>query len=132
MPKRKADKTASSTIDKKVPRRDQCFLSKYKQTPGIVESAKGATFARCEYCDCDFSISHSGTFDIGRHCAGKEHKDRVEIKKSAAGCSKMDHYLISKSVTPGEENVIKAEVLMTEFIVKMNLPLSAADTLSKN
>ena len=57
--------------------RQQEFLTKYCDIPGIVESSVSKMHARCKYCEVDFSISHSGKFDIDRHCETKSHRDRL-------------------------------------------------------
>ena len=115
--------------------RKQTFCESYKTVGGIVKSPMGAEFARCEYCNADIKISHGGMHDIQEHLKTKKHKSRLAMAKDAKSSMKIVDLLPSGSKTTQEseldQNVIRAEALMTETIVKLNIPLSAADTLTK-
>ena len=106
---------------------DQRYLDKYSKIPGITHSKKGSSFAHCNYCNIDFNISHSGSYDISRHCERKGHKDMERMAKSNA-CIRQ---FLPQPEMELEKSVIKAETMFTEMIVKLNLPLTAADTISR-
>ena len=59
--------------------RHQVFLPEYTRIPAIVASTKGPNHAYCEACKSDFSISHSGSYDIETHIGGPRHKDKFEV-----------------------------------------------------
>ena len=68
-------------------------------------------------------------------CSSKKHRNFLAIKKDAAGsCKLSDIFKTERRTTatePDDMGVIRAEVMMSEMIVKLNLPLSAADILNK-
>ncbi|KAK7094014.1 hypothetical protein V1264_007690 [Littorina saxatilis] len=79
----------------------------------------------------DFLIAHSGKYDIDRHCLSKSHKDHASAKKAAAGSRTMADFIPTAKVLPEEQAAVRAEAMFVELIVKMNLPLSTADVISK-
>ena len=85
-------------------------------------SLKGEHHARCTLCVADFSIKHSGSFDITRHQLTKKHKDIVSLKKT--------HRDVSKPFTDNSKAVIRAECYMSLFLIEHNLAISCSDHLS--
>ena len=87
------------------------------------------------YCLSDINISHSGQFDIETHCKSMKHKKYVSAKKDVEKCPKLPAFFTStpKTTKCGPEvlDVTRAEVMLTETLLKLNMPLSAADTLKK-
>ncbi|XP_064648741.1 uncharacterized protein LOC135500955 [Lineus longissimus] len=105
----------------------QRFNNKYCDFPGISASDRGKKYARCSYCKSDFSIAHSGSYDIERHQKGKKHTDMMKAAKNTHNVGDFFHQRNEAL----DLQVVKAETIMTEFIVKMNLPLTAADEFTK-
>ena len=130
----KQSSDCSNGEPKKKPRQCQQFLDKYTLNfPGIKRSTIGPTFAHCTFCNDDFSIHHGGADDIKRHFASQKHKSRKQMKKSAATMQDIKTFMprSSEELTSLDKLVIAAETKMTELIVKLNLPLSPADTITK-
>ena len=65
--------TKSASVTKKEKQRHQSYKADYSKIKGITRSIKGPFHARCTLCKVDFSISHSGAYDIKRHCATENH-----------------------------------------------------------
>ena len=111
----------------------QTFKDSYRKTPGLQRSTLGDDHAFCVYCLSDINISHSGQFDIETHCKSMKHKKYVSAKKDVEKCPKLLAFFTStpKTTKSGPEvlDVTRAEVMLTETLVKLNVPLSAADTL---
>jgi hypothetical protein len=113
---------------KAMPRYNQVFLNKYKDYPGIKASAKGDKYAHCGYCKTDFTVSHGGVFDIEKHRKGKGH---VDAEAAARGTPDLMTYMVQPNQANSLElKVIRAETIITELMVKHNVPLSAADSFS--
>ncbi|KAK7098586.1 hypothetical protein V1264_002843 [Littorina saxatilis] len=91
----------------------------------------GKSHAHCKYCKSDFSVAHAGKYDIKRHCISKTHLDKVAAKKSAESCQGIMKFIPAKQILPEEKAVVRAEAMFSEMIVKMNLPLSTADVISR-
>eukprot|EP00916_Digyalum_oweni_P000838 GHVL01001670.1.p2 GENE.GHVL01001670.1~~GHVL01001670.1.p2 ORF type:complete len:135 (+),score=8.26 GHVL01001670.1:910-1314(+) len=108
------------------------FLEKYKKEPGIVESTVGNSHAHCKYCKSDFSVAYAGKYDIERQCSSKTHLDKVAAKKSAESCQGIIKFIPAKIIPPEEKAVVRAEAMFSEMIVKMNLPLTTADVISRS
>ena len=126
-----SDPPLSGNTKKAAPTRHQEFLPRYTKEPGIVESDLGKSYAHCRYCRMDFSIARSGQFDISRHCKSKTHAEHVKVKNAAVGSQDITKFMPTQRIMPSEQAVIRAEAMFTELIVKMNLPLSTADVVSK-
>lgn len=97
------------------------FRSVYKEEfPCLSESRKGQTYAFCNICRCDFSVSHGGKSDILKHVQTKKHKESLQCVESN---QKLSYLCKSQSV----DAVTNAEALFTSFIVEHNLPTNCAD-----
>lgn len=106
----------------------QKFLERYSDTPGIKPSMRGPSHVHCIYCKHDFSIEHSGKYDIQRHVTSNTHINKAKAAKSNKSISDM----FSQHTMPeAGMQVIKAETLMTDLIVDLNLPITAADRFNK-
>lgn len=123
-----SDKTTSgSSQANKKKKSCQTFLLKYKEEwPCLTASRKGAEFAFCGVCRCDFSISHAGRDDCRRHIASKKHTDYLKLEKESR---------ISNFFPSAKENndlkTTKAEASLVDLIVKKNLPMAVADDITK-
>lgn len=87
--------------------------------PFITRSKKGSSFAFCLDCGLDFSIAHGGKNDISSHVKSKRHQ-------ASAKCHE-ENKKINSLFVPTDFSVIRAESLVTAFIVEHNLPFSCAD-----
>ncbi|KAK7093510.1 hypothetical protein V1264_007246 [Littorina saxatilis] len=123
----------SGDCTKSKQQKQHIFLKKFKKEPGIVESTVGNSHAHCKYCrpKSDFSVAYAGKYDIERHCSSKTHLDKVATKKSAESCQGIIKFIPAKLILPEEKAVVRAEAMFSE-IVKMNLPLSTADVISRS
>ena len=54
------------------------FFSSWTLPPGITASSKGPSFAYCEFCKDNFSVTHGGCNDVKRHVQGKGHEKRYK------------------------------------------------------
>ena len=89
--------------------------------PFIRKSSMGSAYARCDICECDFSISHSGAFDIQRHVQRSKHKSKVQCLE---GVSKIDTFVHIPSST---SDVISSECTFANFLVEHNIPVNVSD-----
>ena len=91
-------------------------------------SDRGKQQAYCKVCSKHFSVSHGGIDDVRRHGEGKKHFELFNTRKSTNQVTK---YYISSNSSSLDENVIKAETLISLAMAKHNVPLAFADHLAK-
>jgi len=77
----------------------------------------------CVPCNKTIGCGHQGLKDVKDHCATDTHKRLFRTVTSQPSVSK----LFQESST--SEDVIKAEVMVTNFLVQHNLPLATANHL---
>eukprot|EP00795_Rhopilema_esculentum_P011061 gene11061-19920_t len=80
----------------------------------------------CIPCGKKLSCDHQGVKDVSDHCKKDSHKANVESSKSQ---SSMKGFLKSND-SKFDEQVLNAEVMMTNFLVQHNISLLTADHLS--
>ena len=80
----------------------------------------------CVRCGKKLSCDHQGVKDVSDHCKKDSHKANFESSKSQ---SSMKGFLKSND-SKFDEQVLNAEVMMTNFLVQHNISLSTADHLS--
>ena len=116
------EKMSSKSKTKSASRR-QTYKEDYsKKWTCIAASRKGEHFARCTLCSCDISIAHGGASDIKLHVqSSKHHSAALDVGGSSS---------ITKFLLPKDNATIRAETLMTQFIIEHNLPMAVADHLS--
>lgn len=85
--------------------------------PVIVKSRRGENYVYCCVCRVDFSIKHSGMYDISRHVECQRHKS----------LSSSSQDIKSFFTKQNDDGPIRAEVLFTSFLIEHNIPLAAAD-----
>ena len=95
------------------------YSNRYKYTG---PSHKGQHYARCSLCPSDYSIKHSGSYDIVYHQNTKKHQDMLEVKKS--------HIDVTTTFQSSDKLIIRAEAYMSLFLLEHNLPISTSDHLS--
>ena len=104
----------------------QHFLDSYvEKWPCISRSTLGIYFAKCNACNCDFSVKHGGGNDIFKHVKTPKHERNLECLR---GVAKIETFV--KPPTANEIDVINAECLMTNFIIEHNLPVTVSDHMS--
>ena len=91
-------------------------------------SDQGKQQVYCKVCSKHFSVSHVGIDDVRRHGEGKKHLELFNARKSTNQVTK--YYVLSNSSSL-DENVIKAETLISLAMAKHNVPLAFADHLAK-
>lgn len=112
-----------SSTTKKRAKKLQTFKEEYsKKWKCIVSSKKSPNHARCSVCASDFSIGHGGANDVQWHIKTQKHQSAVGASGSN---TTMEKFLVSK-----DSSVIRAEALMTNFLIEHNIAFSAADHLS--
>ncbi|KAJ8043481.1 hypothetical protein HOLleu_10580 [Holothuria leucospilota] len=109
----------------KKPRRMQRFKEEYtRKWPIITESTVDVFHAFCTKCQVNFSISHGGLNGIAKHVGSAKHRQiAVSVQEYSGG---LHRFFASDLSTEGEQ-VIRAEVLFSDFIVEHNLPIAFAD-----
>lgn len=110
----------------KMSKNNQKFLDKYqKKWPCLQPSKRGEHYAHCTLCLSDFSVKHSGEYDIKSHLNTTKHKDVLYLQGSS-------HSLFNfiKKDNDTVNSVIKAECLMTNFLIEHNLPISMSDHIT--
>nr|XP_042907634.1 uncharacterized protein LOC122271209 [Parasteatoda tepidariorum] len=89
--------------------------------PCIKKSNKGEKYAYCTICFSDFLISHGGRNDIHRHVTGPNHAKNIENAENNQRLSKF-----FKPPDNVQDEVMRAELLFTSFLVEHNVLLNAA------
>ena len=79
----------------------------------------------CIPCARAISCGHQGLKDVKVHCERVTHKKRVDAAKKTQSIAQ----LIATGTDSTSKNVIKAEVMVTNFLVQHNLPIATADHL---
>ena len=132
--KRPLHEALSSKSATKKPKATQKFTDKYLKILGISRSSLGDSYAHCDYCKCDFSIAHSGSFDIQGHLKTKKHTNYLSLARDAKAVNqpKLNMFMPSSSSTLSavDRDIIRAEVMVPESLVKMNASLSSADVFT--
>ncbi|KAK7504777.1 hypothetical protein BaRGS_00003805 [Batillaria attramentaria] len=135
--KRKAGSNdeGDGNIKKKV-KREQTFIQKYTETWPFIKRGKLDTYVACEICSTEFSIKSGGSDDIKRHVASEKHKKNTAIREGEKSNNKITGFFIPKSdrALKGDadgQDVIRAETMMVDLVVELNLPMAALDRLSK-
>ena len=105
------------------------FNAEYTRTfDCVMASDKGKQQAYCKVCSKHFSVSHGEIDDVRRHGEGKKHLELFNARKST---NKVTKYYVSSNSSSLDENVIKAETLISLAMAKHNVPLAFADHLAK-
>lgn len=100
---------------------DQKFKEQYSvQFPLITKSRASSTRAHCTACNTDFSIAHSGIYDIKKHIATGVHQRNATCVSKQGNISRMFNKTQVESVT-------RAEILFVNFLTEHNLSLASAD-----
>jgi hypothetical protein len=83
-------------------------------------------FFYCILCTKKIRCDHQGISDVKDHCDTESHKTRKKQAKPQASVSQLFQ---SRAHSSAASKVTKAEVLMTNFLVQHNLPLSTSDNM---
>ncbi len=84
---------------------------------------KGVYHAHYKSCNADISIEHGGRDDIKRHLASQKH---IDLEAASSSTSTITHFF-AKLGSSEEDQVTKAELYFTSFIIEHNIPISASD-----
>ncbi|XP_071507007.1 uncharacterized protein [Diadema antillarum] len=105
----------------------QKYKTEYSlQYPCIRKSERGIHHAYCTVCSVDISVEHGGRDDIRKHVGSKRHTDIAKERSSSTSTGTLLNYF-TKQGTSEEEDVTRAELLFSGFIVEHNLPISVSD-----
>ena len=105
--------------------RKQEFKASYTKEWGFIGKHDQFT-GYCKVCLCCISISHGGRSDLVTHIKSSKHK--INASSSQSGSSQPS---ITSFVSGSNRNdTITAEVLMVNFLIEHNLPMSVSDHLS--
>ena len=100
----------------------QKFSDTYSEKwPWVSKSSMGSAYARCDTCQCDFSIRHGGSYDIHKHLQTTKHKSKVQCLE---GVSKIYTFV---NVPSSVSAVISSECTFTTFLVEHNIPVNVSD-----
>ena len=81
----------------------------------------------CTICDKDADCSHQGKADIKRHVNGNTRVSKSEaLRRATKASNHVTDFFTSES---SADQVINAELLVTDFLVEHNLPMAVADSL---
>ena len=81
----------------------------------------------CIPCYKKLTCDHQGTKDVADHCGKESHKNCVEESNKQGNLNSFLNP--SDSAIQLDQQVINAEVMMTNFLVQHNLPLATSDHL---
>ncbi|KAH6927818.1 hypothetical protein HPB50_008954 [Hyalomma asiaticum] len=100
----------------------QVFLKQYTAEFGcVIASRKGEHHAFCTICKYDISISHGGRTDVVAHVSSKKHTNSVQCQEKQ---HRMQQFFGKQD---GDNEVIRAECLFTDFLLEHSIPLSVSD-----
>ena len=120
MAKRQTDCDVNLTSKKQI-KRNQIYKSSYSEFKGITSSKIDAEHAYCTICGVNVSIAHGGKSDIVKHVSTAKHK----------AFDSASHTVQPVSAYFGEDGkvdeVTRAEVLYSFYIIEHNLPIACAD-----
>uniref|UniRef100_H3AC39 HAT C-terminal dimerisation domain-containing protein n=1 Tax=Latimeria chalumnae TaxID=7897 RepID=H3AC39_LATCH len=84
----------------------------------------------CEYCACDFFISHGGIHDVMVHPKTAKHRSNAKLNRSLSSSSGLKNTWANPH-NPVNDGAIKAEVLFQGFVLQHNLPFAVNDGFNK-
>lgn len=80
----------------------------------------------CDLCKGDFPVVHTGRDDCHGHVLSNKYSDCANLLKNNGGI-KMGFFFSNKR----DHDVLRAEAMTEDLVVKLNLPMTAADCISK-
>ena len=104
------------------------FKLKWKESYPVRSVAEDAYKFHCIPCERNVSCYHQGLGDVKRHCTRESHKvnEAMSKKQTTLKVSQQD----SSDSDSQNGKLLKAEMMVTDFIEHHNLPLATADPLS--
>ena len=104
-------------------KRKQSYKTEYSEKWDFIQpSQKGENHARCTLCSSDFSIAHSGSYDITHHIETAKHRSIAETKSANRPIRQF-----MPSTSNADHDVIRAETLWTEYVIEHNMPFVSSD-----
>ena len=123
MPKRPASPDAKASPASKKKAYSVHFNPAWSEEfPWVKKSSKSVHHAFCSSCTIDFSIAHSGKYDIKQHAVGQNHKKSL-------GSTQFNKKVTSffGQLKDSTDAVTRAEVIFTNFLTEHNIPFLVAD-----
>lgn len=127
--------TSTTSSKAKKQRVFQKYRPEYTEKYAFIlpSTSMGASHVRCTVCCVDFSVKHSGMWDVERHVKQDGHKKKEEAGKKQKNLA---NFFVSKPkpAAPSEDldhKTLRAEAIMCQYIADSNLPLRQADPLVK-
>ena len=92
---------------------------------GVIVKGKDENYAHCKICKREVKVAASGVYDVKEHIKSNMHQRNAREfeKQPTINC------FTAPKASSAPTHVLRAEVLMTNFIVQNHLPLSVADRL---
>ena len=84
------------------------YLSSWTLPPGITAKGKGPSFAYCQFCKDNFSVTHGGFNDVKHHVHSEGHEKRY---KEVSENRTMESFTV-EHVSNLSSKIILAEVAM--------------------
>lgn len=127
-----------SQPSKKERRSGQVYLQSYTEKYPFIVCGTTESTVKCTICENQFCISSGGSNDIKRHVEGPRHVKKTETleqnKKIAAGQKPINGYFVAPppppKAVPIDIEVIRAETMLVDLTVELNMPMAALDKLS--
>lgn len=102
------------------------YNPEWAKTYPVRAVANNKKMFHCIPCNKNIHCSHMGVRDIVLHCGRDVHKANVEKMKNQAS---LNSFVRKPSESSLEKKTLKAEVMVTNFLVQHNLPIATADHL---
>lgn len=121
---------SSSDEDKKVKMKRMCVYRKeWEQKYDFIKKDNSSCYkSYCNLCKKSFSISHGGSNDVKKHCAGLEHQRcKQDLRKNRM----LQEFLNKDILTSEEEKVVAAEVVQVYHAVKHTISYISLDCHAK-
>ncbi|XP_038058988.1 zinc finger MYM-type protein 6-like [Patiria miniata] len=110
-----------ASTSKKDIKRKQLYKKEYTEKWDFIQpSQRGENYARCTLCISDFSIGHSGSYDITQHIETTKHRNIAETKSANRS---IRQFMPSNK----DYDLIRAETLWTEYVIEHNMPFVSSD-----
>ena len=96
----------------------QRFRTEYSMEWPFITKSQREYYVHCKICGVNFSIKHSGKYDITKHMSTPKHVNNCKAMENQK--SKVQENNVK--TTPEAQKVIEAECLMTNFFIEHNVP----------
>lgn len=118
-PPRKKSKPASKYLEK--------WEADSRFTGWLTKSKHGPSHAYCRLCNRDFRVDNGGLNDVTKHFNTGMHKNNSKAQNSTPAAS---NFFASFKLDQ-DEDVMRAEVLFSNFVAEHNIPFLVADCFTR-